>query len=110
MKYMMSTKELARLVVIKGAIDGVSTVRQAAPKPGSSTRWVSSRWDFLCKATLFFSGIQQEKSCEKRQSLKARFTVSFTIFLMALCIVASFGQHKIYPKSPRTFSPIREDW
>ena len=37
---MMSTKELARLTVIKGAIDGVYTVKQAARKLGMSTRWV----------------------------------------------------------------------
>jgi transposase len=40
MKYMMSTKELARLTVIKGAIDGVYTVKQAARKLGMSARWV----------------------------------------------------------------------
>jgi hypothetical protein len=32
MKYMMSAKELARLTVIKGAIDGAYTVKQAAKK------------------------------------------------------------------------------
>jgi transposase len=37
MKYTMSTKELARLTVIKGAIDGVYTVKQAALKLGVST-------------------------------------------------------------------------
>jgi hypothetical protein len=36
MKYTMNTKELARLTVIKGAIDGVYTVKQAARKPGVS--------------------------------------------------------------------------
>jgi transposase len=40
MKYMMSTKELARLTVIKGAIDGAYTVKQAARKLGMSGRWV----------------------------------------------------------------------
>jgi transposase len=40
MKYMMSTKELARLTVIKGAIDGAYTVKQAAKRLGVSTRWV----------------------------------------------------------------------
>jgi hypothetical protein len=36
MKYMMSSKELARLAVIKGALDGVYTVKQARPwRPGS---------------------------------------------------------------------------
>jgi transposase len=40
MKYTMSTKELARLTVIKGAIDGVYTVKQAARKLGMSMRWV----------------------------------------------------------------------
>ncbi|MDR3356466.1 MAG: ISNCY family transposase [Spirochaetaceae bacterium] len=37
---MMNTKELARLTVIKGAIDGAYTVKQAAKKLGMSTRWV----------------------------------------------------------------------
>ena len=37
---MMSTKELARLAVIKGAIDGAYTVKQAARKLGMSTRWL----------------------------------------------------------------------
>jgi hypothetical protein len=32
MKYMMRTKELARLAVIKGAIDGAYTAKQAARK------------------------------------------------------------------------------
>jgi uncharacterized membrane protein len=32
MKYTMSTKELVRLAVIKGAIDGAYTVKQAARK------------------------------------------------------------------------------
>jgi transposase len=40
MRYTMSTKELARLAVIKGAIDGAYTVKQAARKLGVSTRWV----------------------------------------------------------------------
>jgi transposase len=40
MKYTMSTKELARLAVIKGAIDGAYTVKQAARKLGMSGRWV----------------------------------------------------------------------
>jgi hypothetical protein len=40
MKYMMNTKEPARLTVIKGAIDGVYTAKQAAGKLGISTRWV----------------------------------------------------------------------
>jgi transposase len=40
MKYTMSTKELARLTVIKGAIDGVYTAKQAARKLGMSVRWV----------------------------------------------------------------------
>jgi transposase len=40
MKYMMSTKELARLTVIKGAIDGAYTIKQAARKLGMSSRWV----------------------------------------------------------------------
>ncbi|MDR1108741.1 MAG: hypothetical protein LBL19_06870 [Spirochaetaceae bacterium] len=30
MKYTMSTKELARLAILKGAIDGAYTVKQAA--------------------------------------------------------------------------------
>jgi hypothetical protein len=38
MKYMMNTKEPARLTVINGAIDGVCTVKQAAGKLGISTR------------------------------------------------------------------------
>jgi hypothetical protein len=42
MKYMMSTKELARLAVITGAIDGVYTAKQAARKLGVSSRWVKS--------------------------------------------------------------------
>jgi transposase len=40
MKYTMSTKELARLAIIKGAIDGAYTVKQAALKLGVSTRRV----------------------------------------------------------------------
>jgi transposase len=40
MNYTMSTKELARLTVIKGAIDGAYTVKQAARKLGLSVRWV----------------------------------------------------------------------
>jgi hypothetical protein len=40
MEHMMSTKELARLTVIKGAIDGAYTAQQAARKLGISTRWV----------------------------------------------------------------------
>jgi hypothetical protein len=40
MKYTMSTKELVRLTVIKGAIDGAYTVKQAALKLGVSTRRV----------------------------------------------------------------------
>jgi transposase len=40
MKYMMNTKELARLTVIKGAIYGVYTAKQAARKLGMSVRWV----------------------------------------------------------------------
>jgi transposase len=40
MNYTMSTKELARLTVIKGAIDGAFTVKQAARKLGISVRWV----------------------------------------------------------------------
>jgi hypothetical protein len=43
MKYMMSSKELARLAVIKGALDGDNTAKQArqlaARKPGISVRW-----------------------------------------------------------------------
>ncbi|MDR2393575.1 MAG: hypothetical protein LBD93_05425 [Treponema sp.] len=39
---MMSIKKLARLTVIKGAIDGVYTVRQATRKLGISTRWAKS--------------------------------------------------------------------
>jgi transposase len=42
MKYTMSTKELARLTVIKGAIDGAYTVKQAAGKLGISARRVKS--------------------------------------------------------------------
>jgi transposase len=42
MKYMMSTKELTRLTVIKSVIDGAYTVKQAARRPGVSTRWVKS--------------------------------------------------------------------
>jgi hypothetical protein len=38
MKYTMSTKYLARLAVIKGAIDGAYTVKQAALKLGVSPR------------------------------------------------------------------------
>jgi transposase len=38
MRYTMSKKELARLAVIKSAIDGAYTVRQAALKLGVSTR------------------------------------------------------------------------
>ncbi|MDR2079937.1 MAG: ISNCY family transposase [Treponema sp.] len=38
----MSTKEPARLTVIKGAIDGACTVKQVARKLGVSTRWVKS--------------------------------------------------------------------
>ncbi|MDR0722666.1 MAG: helix-turn-helix domain-containing protein [Treponema sp.] len=38
----MSTKELARMRVIKGAIDGAYTVRQAARKLGISPRRVKS--------------------------------------------------------------------
>jgi hypothetical protein len=40
MKYTMSAKELARLPVIKGAIDGVYTVKQVARKLAGSTRRV----------------------------------------------------------------------
>jgi transposase-like protein len=40
MKYTMNTKELARLTVIKGAIDGAYTVKQAARKLGISGRQV----------------------------------------------------------------------
>jgi hypothetical protein len=40
MKYIMNTKELARLTVIKGAIDGVYTAKQAARKLDMSVRWV----------------------------------------------------------------------
>jgi transposase len=40
MKYTMNTKELARLSVIKGAIDGAYTVKQTALKLGVSTRQV----------------------------------------------------------------------
>jgi transposase len=40
MKYTMSAKELARLAVIKGAIEGACTVKQAARKLGVSTRRV----------------------------------------------------------------------
>jgi transposase len=40
MKYMMNTKELARLTVIKGAIDGVYTAKRAAGKLGISARRV----------------------------------------------------------------------
>jgi transposase len=40
MEYTMNTKELARLTVIKGAVDGAYTVRQAALKLGVSTRQV----------------------------------------------------------------------
>jgi hypothetical protein len=40
MKYMMSIKELVRQTVIKGAIDGVYTVKQAVRKHGVSTRRV----------------------------------------------------------------------
>jgi transposase len=42
MKYTMSAKELARLTVIKGAIDGAYTVKQAAGKLGVSARRVKS--------------------------------------------------------------------
>jgi transposase len=42
MKYTMSTKGLARLAVIKGAADGVYTVKQAARKLGISARRVKS--------------------------------------------------------------------
>jgi transposase len=42
MKYMMSTKELTRLAVIKSAIDGACTAKQAAKKLGISTRWVKA--------------------------------------------------------------------
>lgn len=37
---MMSTKDLARLTVIQGAIDGVYTVKQTTRKLGMSTRRV----------------------------------------------------------------------
>jgi hypothetical protein len=40
MKYTMNTKELARLPVIKGAIEGAYTVKQAVRKLGVSTRRV----------------------------------------------------------------------
>jgi transposase len=40
MKYTMNTKELARLAIIKGAIDEAYTVKQAALKLGVSARWV----------------------------------------------------------------------
>jgi transposase len=40
MKYMMNTKELARLTVINGTLDGAYTVKQAAKKFGMSTRCV----------------------------------------------------------------------
>jgi hypothetical protein len=40
MKYTMSMKELDRLAVIKGAIDGAYTVKQAVRKLGASTRQV----------------------------------------------------------------------
>ncbi|MDR2743009.1 MAG: helix-turn-helix domain-containing protein, partial [Treponema sp.] len=36
---MMSSKELARLAVIKGALDGAYTAKQAARKLGISVRW-----------------------------------------------------------------------
>jgi hypothetical protein len=42
MKYTMNTKELARLAVIKSAIDGAYTVKQAAGKLGISSRWVKA--------------------------------------------------------------------
>jgi hypothetical protein len=42
MKYMMSTKELARLAVIKSAIDGACTAKQVARKLGISTRWAKA--------------------------------------------------------------------
>jgi transposase len=42
MKYMMSAKELSRLTVIRDAIDGAYTVKQAARRPGVSTRRVKS--------------------------------------------------------------------
>jgi transposase len=40
MKYTMSMKEPARLAVIKGAVDGAYTVKQAARKLGASTRQI----------------------------------------------------------------------
>jgi hypothetical protein len=40
MKYTMNTKELARLTVIKWAIDGACTVKQVAGNLGISTGWV----------------------------------------------------------------------
>jgi transposase len=40
MKIMMSTKDLGKASVIKGAIDGVYTAAQAAGKLGVSPRWV----------------------------------------------------------------------
>jgi transposase len=40
MKYMMNAKELARLTVMKGAIDGGYTAKQTAGKFGISTRRV----------------------------------------------------------------------
>jgi transposase len=42
MKYTMSTKELARLTVIKSVIDGTYTVKQAARKLGVSTQRVKN--------------------------------------------------------------------
>jgi hypothetical protein len=38
MKYTMSVKELVRLAVIRGAIDGAYTVKQVAGRVGVSTR------------------------------------------------------------------------